>query len=64
MLLLGALAHTFIKVTDRPLPRYLGWSLVALTLGAIIYPVSGFWLFLPQGIIILVGARRVQAAGG
>jgi hypothetical protein len=44
------------KARPGPLPRSLGWSLLALVLlGGVLMPVSGFWLALPPAISILLG---------
>ena len=53
MILLGCLAHSWIKATGRPLPRYVGCTLAVLGLvGAVIEPVSGAILVLLLGLII------------
>ena len=45
------------------LPAFLGWSLLALgLLGAILVPVSGFWLVLLLALLVLVAARRGATA--
>ncbi|MBW7475155.1 hypothetical protein K0T92_10385 [Paenibacillus oenotherae] len=41
-----------------PLPVSLGWHLIVLSvIGAIIMPISGFWLVLFQGIVIAWNRR-------
>jgi Family of unknown function (DUF6463) len=41
------------------LPPFLGWSLLALGVGGVILmPASGFWLALPQAVLMLVVARQ------
>ncbi len=36
------------------LPSSLGWSLMAMgAAGALIMPISGFWLFIPIGLLVL-----------
>ncbi len=55
LILLGALA-SWIEARE-PLPRFLGWTLLAFAAGGIVLlPVSGFWLLLPPATGIL--ARR------
>ena len=45
------------------LPAFLGWSLLALGLfGAILFPVSGFWLVLLLALLVLLAARRGATA--
>ncbi|WP_029902511.1 DUF6463 family protein [Prevotella sp. 10(H)] len=59
VMMLGYLAHIFIRETGKPLPAFLGYFLlVASIIGCIIEPVSGFWLFLPQALIIIIAARK------
>jgi len=54
MILLGCLAHSWIKATKRPLPRYIGWVLAALGLvGAVLEPVSGAPLVLLLGLLVV-----------
>lgn len=43
-------------------PASLGWSLLAISVpGVVLIPVSGFWLVLAQGFLVLAGARRAAA---
>lgn len=43
----------------RPLPAALGWWLLALGVGGgLAIPASGFWLVVPQGLLVLARARR------
>jgi hypothetical protein len=40
------------------LPAALGWNLLATSaVGALLMPVSGFWLMIPQALLVLAGAR-------
>ncbi len=58
VLILGALVH-WAQARTGTLPAFLGWSLFALGVaGAILMPVSGFWVILPQAVLMLVVARR------
>jgi Family of unknown function (DUF6463) len=55
---LGGLIHWARAGTGR-LPAFLGWSLLALgAAGVILMPVSGFWVVLPQAVMMIVVARR------
>lgn len=57
-LILGGLVHWAQAGTGR-LPAFLGWSLLALgAAGVILMPVSGFWVVLPQAVMMIVVARR------
>jgi hypothetical protein len=58
VLILGGLVY-WAQAHTGTLPAFLGWSLLALGLfGAILVPVSGFWVLLPQAVLMLVVARR------
>ena len=58
VVVLGGLVHWTQSQTGT-LPAFLGWSLLALGLfGAVLVPVSGFWLVLSQAVMMLVVARR------
>jgi len=56
MILLGLLAHSWVRATARPLPRYFGIFMVVM--GAILIllqPASGGILILLVGVIALTG---------
>jgi hypothetical protein len=54
----GQSMHAGIKKTQSPAPRTVGWSLLIFAIvGCILEPVSGFWLFLPQALIIIFANR-------
>jgi hypothetical protein len=58
IVILGGVIH-WAQGRTGTLPAFLGWSLLALSLfGAILVPVSGFWLVVPQAVLVLVVARR------
>lgn len=49
--------------SSNPLPRSLGWSLLALgALGVVLMPASGFWLAIPPALAILLRRPRLQSA--
>ncbi len=55
---LGALVH-WAQARTGTLPAFLGWSVLALGMaGVILMPLSGFWLLLPQAVLILAVARQ------
>lgn len=57
-LILGGLTYWAQNRTGI-LPAFLGWSLLALGVaGVILMPISGFWVILPQAVMMLVVARR------
>jgi uncharacterized membrane protein len=56
--LLGALVH-WTQARTGTLPAFLGWSVLTLGMaGVILMPLSGFWLLLPQAVLILAVARQ------
>ena len=53
---LGQLARSTQERTGE-VPRSLGWSLLAIAIpGAVLLPVSDFWLVLRQALLVLFGA--------
>ena len=54
IIILGHLLHFYIKKEQQPAPNFLGyWLLILGIIGCIIMPVSGFWLIIPQALIII-----------
>ena len=59
IILLGQVLHIYIKKEQKPAPLSFGYSLLILTiLGCIVEPFSGFWLFLPQALIIIFANKK------
>jgi len=59
IILFGQVLHYYIKREQKPAPLSLGYSLLILTVfGCIAEPVSGFWLFLPQALIIIFANKK------
>ena len=59
VILLGQVIHYYIKKEQKPAPLSFGYSLLVFTLfGCIVEPGSGFWLFLPQALIIIFAHRK------
>jgi hypothetical protein len=57
---IGGLAVSALEKSGVALPKSLGWCLVVLAaVGAVLVPVSGFWLVFPPAISIV--ARRPGA---
>ena len=55
---LGALVH-WAQARTGTLPAFLGWSVLALGMaGVILMPLSGFWLLLPQAVLIFAVTRQ------
>ena len=54
IIILGQVLHHYIKKEQKPAPKFLGhWLLGLSVIGCIIAPATGFWLFIPQALIIL-----------
>ena len=46
-----------------PIPMFLGWELLGLAvLGALLMPVSGWWLVMIPAVLIVAGAGRAPAS--
>lgn len=59
LILWGMTLQHYMRKEQQPAPALIGWALLLFSLiGGLIEPVSGFWLFLPQGAIILLANRR------
>lgn len=53
----GQVASWARRETGR-LPRSLGWSLLAASAaGVVLMPVSGFWLVIPQALLLLAARK-------
>jgi hypothetical protein len=58
IVILGQVVHHYIRREQRPAPASLGWTLLVVAIIiAIAEPVSGVWLFIPQGLIIIFANR-------
>jgi hypothetical protein len=55
----GHTLHHYIKKEQKPAPKFLGCYLLGMSvIGCIIMPVSGFWLFIPQALIIIFAKSK------
>lgn len=55
IILFGQTLHYYIRREQKPAPLFLGYALLVFSvLGGLIEPVSGFWLFIPQALIIIM----------
>ncbi len=62
LIFFGHVLHYYIKKEQKPAPLFFGYQMLVLAiLGCIIEPISGFWLFIPQAIIIIVANKRKTA---
>lgn len=61
LILFGQVLHYYMKKEQRPAPLFLGYSLLILSIfGCVIEPISGFWLFIPQALIIIIANKKVR----
>ena len=61
VILSGTILQHYQKREQKPAPLSLGYSLLVLSvIGCIIEPISGFWLFIPQALIIIWGNKKQQ----
>lgn len=59
IILFGQTLHYYIKKEQKPAPLFLGYGILILTIfGCIIEPISGFWLFIPQALIIIIANKK------
>lgn len=58
LIIFGKILDFYIKKSKEPAPIFLGYSMLLLSIGGcILIPLSGFWLFIPQAIIIIVANK-------
>ncbi|OEH92372.1 DUF6463 family protein [Bacillus solimangrovi] len=54
-IMIGHFLHIYLKEINMPVPRFIGWYFLIISLfGVLISPISGFWLFIPQALIIIL----------
>lgn len=59
LILWGQTLQFYIKKEQKPAPMFLGYCiLVFAVVGCIVEPISGFWLFLPQALVIIAANRK------
>ncbi len=59
MFVCGLAITALEKTPTAILPKSLGWSLLAFTVcGVVLMPASGFWLFFPPVIALLIKKRK------
>jgi len=63
LILFGQTLHYYQKRTQKPAPLSLGYSMLVFSIfGCIVDPISGFWLFIPQALIIIIGNKKIKGA--
>ena len=61
LILLGQTLQYYIRKEQKPAPLFLGYFILLFTIiGCIVEPISGFWLFLPQALIIIYSNMKKQ----
>lgn len=59
LILWGQTLQFYIKKEQKPAPMFLGYCILAFAVvGCIVEPISGFWLFLPQALVIIAANRK------
>ena len=59
LILWGETLQHYQNATGKPAPTFIGWSVLVFSIiGILAMPLSGFWLFIPQAIIILAANRK------
>lgn len=59
LIFLGQTLQYYINRDHQPAPLFLGYSMLIFSVvGSLIYPLSGFWLFIPQSLIIILAKRN------
>jgi len=61
LMILGKLSNWIIETLNAPLPPFLGWYLLLVaSVGIILMPISGFWLLIPQGFLIIWNGKTLK----
>lgn len=59
IILFGQTLYCYQKREQKPAPLFLGYSmLIFAVIGCIMNPVSGFWIFIPQALIIINANKK------
>lgn len=59
LIMFGQSLQYYINKEQKPAPLFLGYSLLVFSiLGCFVVPISGFWLFIPQALIIILTKRK------
>jgi hypothetical protein len=63
LMITGGYYQDQIKQTSRALPARQGYYLLILSvIGCLMMPVSGFWIVVPQAMIIIIANSRASVA--
>lgn len=59
LILWGETLQCYQNATHKPAPLFIGWTLLVVSIvGSMAMPMSGFWLFIPQAVIVLVANKK------
>lgn len=59
LIVFGQTLQYYINKEQMPAPLFLGYSLFVFSIvGCFIVPLSGFWLFIPQALIIIFAKKK------
>jgi hypothetical protein len=59
LLILGHMCMWLERKLRRPVPAFVGWELLLLSAaGAVLLPISGFWLVLAVAVYVIVSGRH------
>jgi predicted ferric reductase len=60
LMLLGSTLQYYIRKEQKPAPVFLGYALLVFSVaGCMMLPLSGFWLFIPQALILILAKRKL-----
>ncbi len=58
LIMLGQTLQYYINKEQQPAPLPLGYVLLVFSItGCLFVPISGFWLFIPQSLIIILAQK-------
>jgi len=61
LILFGQVLNRYQRKEQKPAPLFLGYSMLLFAVaGCIADPVSGFWLFIPQAVLIIVANKKMK----
>lgn len=64
LILWGETLQRYQNKTSLPAPVFIAYGMLAFALiGCIVMPFSGFWLFIPQALIIIIANKRNKQKG-
>ena len=59
IILFGALCVWIERTLERSIPAFIAWLLLVISaIGAVVIPVSGFWLLMATAVYMLFSSRK------